>query len=699
MNFSIIHKMIFFLILFLFSFSSQTAESQEAKIIPRRVLILYDTQQTQDPFFTSFHQQAEVWLNHLGLEAYYWRSDWPLPSPAHMKGVRGVISWFKRANVFADPSAYCSWMKNQMSEGKKWIIWEDLGFIESGPQSLSAACSEALQLLGLEYGGEFSDNTYFWDIVQKNPLWTEYERPLKFTDSLTYNLFKASRKDLNIYLSIQRKDLEDSESVMVMTSSKGGFVQSSYVMAASADQTEFQWRLNPYLFLNEALGMQGLPRPDVTTQNGKRLFLSNIDGDGIFNASQKSVSTYASAHSGLAYSGEVILEEILKKYPNLPITASLIAGYLDLPNYQTERIHQLYQNILRLPNTEVAAHAYSHPLVWSTGKISLKIPSYQFDSVQEVTRAQKRLDEYLEQKSIPKKVLLYSWSGNTLPSEESIKASYDLGLTNLNGGMSRWDEQYPSSSYLYPLGIFRGSYLQVYSAMSNENVYTNLWQGPFYGFRDLKQTFDRTENPLRLKPLMIYYHYYSGEKLASLKVLQELYDYALSQDPFPLFSSEYAFSVQDSFATQMRQKDSNSFEINTKGYLKTLRFDNEKRNVDLEKSEGVLGFAHFQNNLYVWLNEKLKHRIVLTSAEANKAYVLSSNAKIKSFKLKGSSIEFELQSWLSPKVVLAGLEKNKKFILELENEKNEVKSDNKGQLLLNFKTHTLGRFVHVRLIP
>ncbi|MBF0492705.1 MAG: hypothetical protein HQM15_07990 [Deltaproteobacteria bacterium] len=674
----------------LFFFSPNTAESQEIHEIPRRVLIFYDTAQTQDPFFNSFHQQAEVWLNHLGLQAYYWRSDWPLPSPAHMEGVRGIVTWFKRAKVFAEPAAYCHWIKDQMQQGRKWIIWEELGFAEQGPKPLATECVEALQELGLQYGGEFSDNTYFWELLKKNPEWAEFERPLKLTDSLTYNLFKPVRRDLNVYLSIQRRDLEQSESVMIMTSPKGGFVQNSYVRAVSPDQTQIQWRLNPYLFFNEALQMQGLPRPDVTTQNGKRLFLSNIDGDGIFNASQKKEN---------AYSGEVILEDILKKYPQLPISTSLIVGYLDLLSYQTPRIQELYKNILSLPNTEVVAHAYSHPLVWDKGKLSLEVPHYQFDPVQEVSRAQSRLDGYLQQNHISKKVSLFSWSGNSLPQENALKTTYDLGLKNINGGMTRFDALHKSYAYLYPLGIFRGPYLQVYSPSSNENVYTNLWQGPFYGFRDLRLLWDRSENPIRLKPLMLYYHYYSGERLASLKVLQELYEDALSQEPFPLFTSEYVAEVQDFFSTQLKQVSASSFEINTQGALKTIRFDHEKRNIDLKQSKGILGFGHFQDNLYVWLNEDLNHLLVLDAKEQALPYLLDSNAKIKSFRATSSQIEFDAQGWLSPKIRLAGLEKNKKFILEEEHETRPVESDGQGQVTLALTNNIQNRFVHVRLLP
>ena len=51
----------------------------------------------------------------------------------------------------------------------------------------------------------------------------------------------------------------------------------------------------------------------------------------------------------------------------------------------------------------------------------------------------------------------------------------------------------------------------------NENVYTNDWTGPFYGFRDVIDTFRMTGEPRRLKPINLYYHTYSASKVAALK--------------------------------------------------------------------------------------------------------------------------------------------------------------------------------------
>ena len=83
-----------------------------------------------------------------------------------------------------------------------------------------------------------------------------------------------------------------------------------------------------------------------------------------------------------------------------------------------------------------------------------------------------------------------------------------------------------------PSGVNYGPYFQVYAPVQNENIYTNLWTGPFWGFLNVIQTFELTENPRRLKPISIY-HFYSGQKLASLNALKRVYEWAISREGGP----------------------------------------------------------------------------------------------------------------------------------------------------------------------
>ncbi|MEK6543804.1 MAG: hypothetical protein AABZ44_05160, partial [Elusimicrobiota bacterium] len=166
---------------------------------------------------------------------------------------------------------------------------------------------------------------------------------------------------------------------------------------------------------------------------------------------------------------------------------------------------------------------------------------------------------------------------------------------------------------LYPLSILRDGHRQVYAASNNENVYTDLWKGPFYGFKDVTETYQRTEDPIRVKPLNIYYHFYSGEHLASLRALQRAFHYAAKQSLHKIHTSEYIRMVEDYFATRIRSIDG-GFAVTTGGHLRTVRFDDTARTLDRSRCQGVSGAKREKGSLYVFLDAGSDHKIVFTNA-------------------------------------------------------------------------------------
>ena len=56
----------------------------------------------------------------------------------------------------------------------------------------------------------------------------------------------------------------------------------------------------------------------------------------------------------------------------------------------------------------------------------------------------------------------------------------------------------PRTTAIGALGITKGNNLQVYAPITNENIYTNLWQGPYYGFERVLETFEMTDKPRRI---------------------------------------------------------------------------------------------------------------------------------------------------------------------------------------------------------
>ena len=204
-----------------------------------------------------------------------------------------------------------------------------------------------------------------------------------------------------------------------------------------------------------------------------------------------------------------------------------------------------------------------------------------------------------------KRVELVQWSGDTLPFREAMAAVRRAGLRAINGGDTRFDGDFPSFAWVAPVGRQVGQDWQVYSSNSNENTYTDLWTDRFFGFTFLMRTIRNTELPLRVKPFNVYYHMYSGEKLAALNAVRRNLEYARTQQLAPVATSRYAAIAEGFFAARLEQLGPRRWRVANRGALSTVRFDRASRlGVDFERSTGVVGARHQHGALYVTLDEE-----------------------------------------------------------------------------------------------
>ncbi|PIR21603.1 MAG: hypothetical protein COV45_02355 [Deltaproteobacteria bacterium CG11_big_fil_rev_8_21_14_0_20_47_16] len=649
--------------------------------LPRKILALYDAREYSDHFFTPLHQQAEMPLNYLGMELVFRDVNQPLPSTAEMANFRGVITWFEKRQAVQRPADYCSWILSEMDRGKKLVILGRLGFATMERDRIDPVCQKALEKLGVRYLGNRSESRFFLKITKKDHDMVEFEHDLGANDDLNYAQFKIVDPRAHVYLQANRIDMSDSESALVITSPNGGLVYDSYVLIEDRDLHKLHWRINPYRFFEEAFGVTGWPRPDPTTMNGSRIFYSHIDGDGIFNVS------HIDQHS---YSAEIILEDVLKKNLDVPVSASIIAGYLDLPQYAGEREMSLYRNLFSLSNVEPGVHGYAHPLIWKKQTVALKIPGYQYSVDMEVKGAVEKTRNLLSKLHIPKDVTLYQWTGNCLLPPEALASAEAAHVENMNGGDTRFDRQFDSYAFVYPLSIVKGGRRQVYISASNENTYTNLWEGPYYGYADVLQTFDNTESPRRIKPVNIYYHYYSGERQAALQAVKKAYDYAHTHSLLAMWASDWPPIVNDFFATKVTPI-AGGYQIHNLGKLRTIRFDHERRNVDMLHSKGVVGFAHERGSLYVSLDEGVDHSIILTSAHQDRPYIINATFKTRAFQWEPGGIRFEKLGWMTSHMRLGGMHPNATYTILAGTAPFSEKADRNGELEIHFSKAEMGR--------
>ncbi len=643
-----------------------------AQTLPRKILALYDPAEHPDFFYSNLHQYAEFPLNHLGMMLEYHSINEPIPHPNSKTDFHAILSWFRHPQAIKNPETYCKSLLQWMDAGKKLVILEHPGFLS---HQLPTVCQQVFVKLGVRYEAEQSDNPYFIDYVQKQSDMIEFERKLTNLDSLGFAIFAPlDQNKLKIYLLAKRKDMPSRPSALVFANSHGAFVYPGYANILSYDRRIAQWRINPFKFFNEVLQLQTWPRPDVTTLYGRRIFFTHVDGDGIFNISRQDQKNY---------SGEIILNEVVQKYPLLPITLSYITYYFEDKKYLNDREKKLYYDLSTPPHVEIASHTYAHPLRWDLGTLSFHPKNYQMNPQREIVGAVQEINKLFTALAIPKPIQILQWSGDCKPTEPQLALAEQSGLFNINGGDSRFDSEYSSYSHVAPIGMQRGKYLQIYSGAPNENIYTNLWQGPFYGFREVLHTFQNTETPLRVKPINIYYHFYVAEYFESLQVLKNIFEKVLSQKIFALFTSDYIRLAQDFYQIKM-EAIGKGFTMQHAGLLRTLRIDQTNQFVDMQASTGILGFKHEQGNLYVHLAAGTKAKLFLSETPPKQPYLQEASFWPSDFHITPNLGRFKKQGYWQSEIVLANMLPLKSYEVSEANETYLVQSDAQGQLKIYF---------------
>jgi hypothetical protein len=179
------------------------------------------------------------------------------------------------------------------------------------------------------------------------------------------------------------------------------------------------------------------------------------------------------------------------------------------------------------------------------------------------------------------------------------------------------------------LGLPRNGLFQVYAPKQNENVYSNEWLGPFYGFERVIETFEFTEKPRRLKPMNIYFHSYITTKRAGMQSLDTVFSYAMAQEANPVFVADYARKVID-FQTLSIARTSKGWRIRGGKNLRTLRLPAVLGYASLDQSPEVAGYQSGAAEHYLHLTSD-NVDLVLSSAELKVPRLVSANGKVERY--------------------------------------------------------------------
>ena len=278
--------------------------------------------------------------------------------------------------------------------------------------------------------------------------------------------------------------------------------------------------------------------------------------------------------------------------------------------------------------------------------LNLNIPGYlSVDLEKEISGSIQYINERLTPKN--KKTVLILWSGDAVPGPKALAIARKAGVLNVNGGNTSVKADNPTLTNVSPIGRPEGDLLyQIYAPIINENVYTNLWHGPYYGFKRLIETFEITEKPYRLKPYSIYFHFYSGELPAGLDALKYNIDYVLARPNTPVHLSQYAKIAKDFYFSALAKNSNNEWLFSSQS-IRTLRIPNDFDVPNVAQSSGISGVT--QKGDYIHITDDLAKLSFEHSQENNVPYLASANVSMDNWQVNGA---VSFKAWVPAKIDL-----------------------------------------------
>jgi polysaccharide biosynthesis protein PelA len=558
------------------------------EVLPRTVLAIHDEPGNVSVFSShEIHRVGTMPLNYLGLDthyAYYDSQDLKRLSTEVLVGrFAGIVLWFNKG-TFPETPALLQLLSNALKQQVPVVILGDF------PSDV------VLNQFGLD-AGELGREKARYTVEKLSPHVGFEIDPKPLTAGLIPISLRPGMGDVWLRFRAEGGVVVDA----VAITRWGGYAAERYWKQELPQDKGERWAVNPVEFFRAALKLAPhWPVPDVTTENGRRLLLTHIDGDAFPSRAEI---------PGTPLASEVMKTEFIERY-RIPTTVSVVQGEVGatgLFKAVSPEMESIAKKIFALPHVEIATHTFSHPFYWADVElgiakegrvVGLKIPGYTYDVDAEIAGSARYIDSRLAPTG--KRTRMVLWSGDTQPLETPVRKAYEAGLLNMNSGNTWITKAEPTLTLVGPVGLLKGDWYQVYAPHQNENVYTNLWTGPFYGFERVIETFDMTDTPLRLKPVNIYYHTYIATKRAGINSLHKVYQYALAQPHHATFSTEYAQRVLD-WRRATVARSSTGLELRTGGdVLRQWRIQRSAfDDMDWRASSGLAGFEHHQSVTYL----------------------------------------------------------------------------------------------------
>jgi len=365
-------------------------------------------------------------------------------------------------------------------------------------------------------------------------------------------------------------------------------------------------QVNPLPFLEAWIGGQ-TPAPvvDTTCQDGRRLLVSHISGEGF---------TSPTSLPGLPLAGEAMLERILSRHP-LPFTVALCEGEVrgwtpGLEPRDAVRYEEAARALFHLPTVEAASHSFSRPADWTPGQF---IPGSLNVAATDTRRGLEREIggslAYIHRQLLPvgRGVPLMLWPRGVRPSPEAVAFSRRMGVENAATVSSKL---MPGSQIpLAPHSWGTGDSLQTLITDSRQD-------GDTLNAEAAIAEALRTGTGRWLAPVQVALTFHDAVSETSLAQVARLLDWCAAQPLQAITTTQYCRIVRDAARTRILQAGPDHWIIVNSGHARTLRLPASVGVPDMERSSGLSGYAVHGGQLYIHTLGKHRTELILRPTAA-----------------------------------------------------------------------------------
>lgn len=196
----------------------------------KSLLVLYKSSENDTAEQNIFAYHLQAFAEEQGYAIAYHDIEASLPSDKEMQEVQAIVTVFN-GSIMKNARAYIDWLSEQILSRKKVLVLGNFGaFSPDGKEWFdNAALNRVYHLMGLEFVGNWTDDPKLIRIAAKEPDMVEFEAELDPTGLTHYFTIHSLNPDNEVFLTLTRTDLDDSDSAVIVKTPVAGLAIENYV--------------------------------------------------------------------------------------------------------------------------------------------------------------------------------------------------------------------------------------------------------------------------------------------------------------------------------------------------------------------------------------------------------------------------------------------------------------------------------------